>query len=186
MPQIRCVDLLGQYWPQISSLFWEKRRCRGEDRLPAVVASAGARWTERSLRQGVYTVSTAGKAAIVRAGILMNKSSSSLKRNESVKRDGWHRAVSVLWGAAGMVRIACGPCAVGSAKRCTRSVRRQNQNRTMSRQNRDVTVVMIAQMTQSWLNQRGALHNLSLSSGVLIRPSSGVISKLRVVARRVV
>ena len=32
MPQIRCVDLLGQYWPQICSLFWEKRRCRGEDR----------------------------------------------------------------------------------------------------------------------------------------------------------
>ena len=24
MPQICCVDLLGQYWPQIYSLFWEK------------------------------------------------------------------------------------------------------------------------------------------------------------------
>ena len=39
--------------------------------MPAVVASAGARWTEQFLRRGVYTVSTAGKAAIVRADTLM-------------------------------------------------------------------------------------------------------------------
>ena len=165
MPQIRCVDLLGQYWPQIYSLFWEKRRCRGEDRRSrASSVTTDAEEMDRTVlaamclhgfncREGSYCA---------RADTLMNKSSSSLKRNECVKRNGWHRAASVLWGAAGMVRIACGPCAVGSAKRCTRiSVQQQqNRNRIMRRRSRGVTVVMTAQVKQRWLDQRGVVQRV--------------------------
>ena len=37
---------------------------------------------------------------------------------------------------------------------------RQNQNRTMSRLGRDVTVVVVAQTKQDWLNQRGTVQRL--------------------------
>ena len=48
-------------------------------------------------------------------------------------------------------------------------VHRQNQNRTMSRQNRDVTVVMTAQTKQGWLNQWSAVQRLQRARFLIVR-----------------
>ena len=102
------------------------------------------RWTERFLQRCVCTVLVAEKASTVREDILMCTGSSFQKRSNCVRGNGWHRAVSVLQVAVGMVRIVCAVFAADSVKQHMEiSVhQQQNRNQTMRRRSRAVTVAM--------------------------------------------